>query len=693
MSSHTILNLLIIDQSLTDIEEIAKHLRGAGYVVEPLYAASPLKIQKIIEAKPLDLVIARLRKGLPSIAAIHGWISDGLKDIPILVVSEGAEAPSPAQLLDAGAAALVGLDDPDHLVRVVGRELGHLETRRRLRHAEHTVQESERRSRLLLDSSRDAIAYVHEGAHIYANPSWLRMFGYQDQADLEGVTVMNLVARKDRKALKTLLRCRGKGDAKPMELEGLRGDGSSVSLQWSCAPASYRGESCEQVTVHDINELDGGPDLRMKLERLQQCDPLTELYNRLYFVDFLSQLQTQTPHDRDRGGLLYILITGYRAVVGRHGPLAGEALIRDCARLLQTLIHENDVAARFADCGFALYTPKTQREEVMALAERIRDAIKTKDFQADHQLVTTACSIGVCFVEQQEAGQLIAQADQACETARLMGKNQIQCYSPVGVDSQTDAETLRELKKLRDACDQGRRELLFQPIASLTGNAQHRYKTLLALQDSESQPIALQALAALAEEHGQMQELDRWAVSRSLEILAERRLAGHAIVLFVRLSSNSLMDSDFGQWLEDHCRSTTLAQGGLVLEFPENSAQRYFKEAKALRQQIRDSGCHLALSHCGRGETSESVFQHLAPDYLKLDANLIEQATRDPALEQKLRQLTEQAQTQGALIIADRVANTTQLARIWQFGVTLVQGDLVQTPSPDLRFDFAQFGG
>ena len=38
----------------------------------------------------------------------------------------------------------------------------------------------------LLDSSRDAVAYVHDGMHVYANSSYLRLFGY------EGNTVTSL---------------------------------------------------------------------------------------------------------------------------------------------------------------------------------------------------------------------------------------------------------------------------------------------------------------------------------------------------------------------------------------------------------------------------------------------------------------------------------------------------------------------
>ena len=48
------------------------------------------------------------------------------------------------------------------------------------------LRESERRCHALLDSSRDAITYVHEGMHIYANPVYLDTFGFPALDEIEG---------------------------------------------------------------------------------------------------------------------------------------------------------------------------------------------------------------------------------------------------------------------------------------------------------------------------------------------------------------------------------------------------------------------------------------------------------------------------------------------------------------------------
>jgi EAL domain-containing protein (putative c-di-GMP-specific phosphodiesterase class I) len=87
------------------------------------------------------------------------------------------------------------------------------------------------------------------------------------------------------------------------------------------------------------------------------------------------------------------------------------------------------------------------------------------------------------------------------------------------------------------------------------------------------------------------------------------------------------------------------------------------------------------------------MLHHLAPDYVKLDSILIDKHTKDkePANHRANTNLTEQARAIKALVVADGVSTAPQMASIWQFGVALAQGDVVQEPSPGLDFDFKQF--
>jgi EAL domain-containing protein (putative c-di-GMP-specific phosphodiesterase class I) len=150
---------------------------------------------------------------------------------------------------------------------------------------------------------------------------------------------------------------------------------------------------------------------------------------------------------------------------------------------------------------------------------------------------------------------------------------------------------------------------------------------------------------------------------------------------------------DFAEWLENRLKDTGLSGSVLTLEVAEDCAEQYFKQLRVLRDELRRLHCGFAICHFGDRPNSERMLHHLAPDYVKLDSILIDKLTKDkePANHRAITSLTEQARAINALVVADGVSTAPQMASIWQFGVALAQGDVVQEPSPGLDFDFKQF--
>jgi EAL domain-containing protein (putative c-di-GMP-specific phosphodiesterase class I) len=235
--------------------------------------------------------------------------------------------------------------------------------------------------------------------------------------------------------------------------------------------------------------------------------------------------------------------------------------------------------------------------------------------------------------------------------------------------------------------------LLYQPIASFQGDSIERYKTSLRILGEDSKPLPMTLLAPVAEKRGLMGPLDKWAILKALEALAERE--GKATMLFIPLSQNSILQRDFCKWLEKRLQDTGLPGSALAIEVTEEHAETYFHEIKVLREQLQAIGCGFAISHFGHRANSEHILSNLAPDYIKLDGELIEQIVRskNEVSRQALAAITEKARLMKTLVVAADVASAPHMASIWQFGVTLVQGDMVQEASPQMYFDFQQFAG
>ena len=113
----------------------------------------------------------------------------------------------------AGAKDIVGDENDEHLLLVIARELLTVTAQRNDSLLENRYQESERRCMALLDSSREAIAYVHDGMHIYANSTYLDLFGYGEPDEVAGVPILDLACADDTSSFKEFIRrTEGVGD-------------------------------------------------------------------------------------------------------------------------------------------------------------------------------------------------------------------------------------------------------------------------------------------------------------------------------------------------------------------------------------------------------------------------------------------------------------------------------------------------
>ncbi len=128
MSDPSLINLLILDRSLPDTDHIVKTLRGDGYQLELTQTDQVEEARGAIDYQPLDLILLRIADELPTIAEVRLMVAEAQQDIPIIAVldDDHRQGYRPARLLEEGADNYFYLDDADHLVATIRKELRHL---------------------------------------------------------------------------------------------------------------------------------------------------------------------------------------------------------------------------------------------------------------------------------------------------------------------------------------------------------------------------------------------------------------------------------------------------------------------------------------------------------------------------------------------------------------------------------------
>lgn len=277
MGNENVLRLLIIEDTLNDAELMIRILRNSGYSVRQATPDNPDELVSILQTHPIDLAICSAASRRPSLEQVRDAIETSGKDIPLIAFAADHNLEMQLEIMQIGASDLVCKNELEHLRLVVRRELTSLEIRRKLEVSERLIQESETRCRALLDSSRDAIAYVHDGMHIHANAAYLDMFGFESLEEIASTPVMDMVAPEDHAKFKEFLRHYRGGEQGAQELQilGLRLDGTEFNATMTFIPAAIESEPCTQIIIREVIS---AAELGYEAGAQQEADPL-RLFN------------------------------------------------------------------------------------------------------------------------------------------------------------------------------------------------------------------------------------------------------------------------------------------------------------------------------------------------------------------------------------------------------------------------------
>ncbi|RMD67909.1 MAG: GGDEF domain-containing protein, partial [Gammaproteobacteria bacterium] len=396
--------LVFLMSSSEEAERLASTLRNAGLLIHHTHLDNVQKLEPLLQ-ESWDLILCEA--GLEAIQAL-AIIKEQGRDIPLIILSP---EPSSAAIdpLAYGARDVVNPAVKALLVHAVKRELEALEQRRMLDHCQHSLGECEERNRILMDSSRDAIAYIHEGMHIYANTAYLDMFGFMDQDELSGVPLLDLIAPEDVPAFKALLRrYQEKGKAAPAEIHVLHSDGRRLKVTVELSPAHMEGEPCMQIVFRKAQEAAPGEHL----------DPLTGLYLRPYFLEALSRAVARAQQGKGDSALLFISLDNLPGIRQALGIQASDHLLAEVAQWIKDALPPGATAARFSEDTLAVLT-QGGMDDIRAFAENLRRQAEGHVFELLGKTAITTLSIGIALITDQteSADEALRAAESALKEA------------------------------------------------------------------------------------------------------------------------------------------------------------------------------------------------------------------------------------------------------------------------------------
>jgi diguanylate cyclase (GGDEF)-like protein/PAS domain S-box-containing protein len=675
-----IIKLLLIEDSVEEAEQLISMLRNGGIAVRPVRASNEAELEAALEQQTPDLILANLECADLPLADVAAAASRGGKDIALIAT---ARAPSEDRIVAAfvdGARGLALRDRPEHLQTIVRREFEALATRRGVRRLETSLRESERRCEALLDSSRDPIAYVHEGMHVRANKAYLETFGFEDFEDVEGMSILDMIAPDDADDFKTLLKRLSKGEKPPQRLniKAQRSDGSTFDATMEFAEASYEGESCQQITFRR-QTIDA--NLAEELDALRSKDLVTDLFNRQHTIAEIENAAAAAGGGKVDQALLLVEPDNFRQVLDGVGIGNADVLLGDMAGLLRRHLDESDIAGRLGEHTFGVLATKRGADDVRQLAERLRKAFEERIFDIGKQSLSLTVGVGGSLIGEKNANAqtLLAQAQGALRQAQGEGGNRVNLFDPAAQDKAAAEKTKHWLSLIDEALANDGFVLYYQPIVSLHGAEGEFYEVLLRMKGAKGEILPGHFLP-IAEQHGKLSSIDRWVIAAAIRSIAERERAGHKTTFFIKLTPQSLEDQTLLAWIAQQLKNARQRGDSLVFEMPESKVVTSLKPARAFVKGLEQLHCGFALEQFGSGLNSFQLLKHIPAHYLKIDRNYMAELPKHKENQEKIKEICDQAHHAGKLTVAEFVEDAASMSILFSCGVNFVQGNFLQEP-------------
>lgn len=236
------------------------------------------------------------------------------------------------------------------------------------------------------------------------------------------------------------------------------------------------------------------------------------------------------------------------------------------------------------------------------------------------------------------------------------------------------------LAQVRAALQADRFRLVYQPIASVSGQPSSLYEVFVRMIAEDGHDILPHEFMDVVEAGALTERLDQWVLSHAVRVLETQRGRRGQPTLFVKLCPGSIGNSLL-RWLHDTVTAAQLQPAQLVLQLRQQCVLARPAEAQRFLEGARALGCGVALEHFGAADERElQLLQSLRPDFVRLAQRITEDISTNRQHQQLAETIAAHCRPLGIKTIAGQVQDALHLSALWRCGIEYIQGYFMQEP-------------
>jgi diguanylate cyclase (GGDEF)-like protein len=154
-------------------------------------------------------------------------------------------------------------------------------------------------------------------------------------------------------------------------------------------------------------------------------DPLTTIYNRLHFGNFLDAEIDRVKRYGGTFSIIFFDLDHFKAINDEYGHLVGDEVLKQVAEVVENANRRADIFARYGGEEFIILSPATDLNGAQQHAERLRRDIENHRFGEINRLT---CSFGIAEYKAgtDDVPSLFKRADSALYNAKKAGRNRVE---------------------------------------------------------------------------------------------------------------------------------------------------------------------------------------------------------------------------------------------------------------------------
>lgn len=428
----------------------------------------------------------------------------------------------------------------------------------------------------------------------------------------------------------------------------------------------------------DLREIESS---QAKADYLAYHDPLTGLYNRVNFEEYLSHALFVAHRSESMLAILFIDLDRFKVINDTLGHDIGDQVLITVASRLQKTLRESDFISRWGGDEFVVILENiVSASDTALVATNLIDVLKEPMEIDGHHLVTTA-SIGIALFPENgtDANTLIKHADSAMYQAKDMGKNNF-CYYTSELSKQIQNKLDIDMA-LHNALDKNEIYMVFQPQYDLKSKQIVSVEALVRWESTELGFVPPDKFIPIAEDSGTIVSLGYFIFEESCK--AFKAMKEHTVPLSriaINVSSIQFKEPHLLETFISIAKRHSIEPSEIEIEITERFLMEHTIANINMLQNFRNYGFKISIDDFGTGYSSMSYLKQLPVDTIKIDKSFVDDIAEESSDNVIIEAIIALSKTLGYIIVAEGIETEEQERFLADVHCDVGQGYLFSKP-------------